>query len=194
MNKRQLLITATIPLSFFLVNIFLILAFLNLNPNFLIHNKTYKSEHQTITTYLFAGDEKKLEKALPKNEYLHIKDVRKVLVLSVVTLLIIGGVTIKTAISLGIVKISHCIKIASIMLPIVIVCILLIFNQFFLFFHQVFFPQGNWSFSESSILIQLYPEEFWVTCTAIILATILIELLGASIVIKNRLKNTNTQN
>jgi integral membrane protein (TIGR01906 family) len=192
MNKRQLFLTATIPFIFFLINIFLILAFLNLNPNFLIHNKTYRTEHQTITTYLFTGDEKKLEKILPKNEYSHIKDVRKVLILSAVTLVIIGAITTKIATSLGLAKTFHSIKSAATMLPIVTLCILLIFNQFFIFFHQVFFPQGNWSFPQSSILIRLYPEKFWITCTAVTLSVTFIELLIASIVAKIKLKNTNT--
>ena len=35
-------------------------------------------------------------------------------------------------------------------------------NGFFTAFHSVFFPQGNWMFSSSSLLITMYPEGFWV--------------------------------
>ncbi len=38
---------------------------------------------------------------------------------------------------------------------------LAIFPDFFTWFHQVFFPQGNWSFPINSILIQIFPEIFW---------------------------------
>lgn len=31
----------------------------------------------------------------------------------------------------------------------------------FVFFHQLFFPNGNWSFYENSTLIRLFPETFW---------------------------------
>ena len=36
------------------------------------------------------------------------------------------------------------------------------FNSFFTAFHKIFFPQGNWTFSASSLLITMYPEGFWV--------------------------------
>ncbi len=35
------------------------------------------------------------------------------------------------------------------------------FDQAFLAFHQVFFPQGNFLFSADSRLIRLFPEPFW---------------------------------
>lgn len=36
------------------------------------------------------------------------------------------------------------------------------FNGFFAAFHAVFFPQGNWTFSYDSLLICMYPLDFWV--------------------------------
>lgn len=38
---------------------------------------------------------------------------------------------------------------------------LLLFPAFFDFFHRVLFPQGNWEFPESSVLIQIFPFDFW---------------------------------
>lgn len=35
-------------------------------------------------------------------------------------------------------------------------------NRFFTEFHNLFFPQGNWSFATESALIRLYPDQFWV--------------------------------
>jgi integral membrane protein (TIGR01906 family) len=35
------------------------------------------------------------------------------------------------------------------------------FDQAFLLFHEIFFPGGNFSFSDDSNLIRLYPEPFW---------------------------------
>lgn len=35
------------------------------------------------------------------------------------------------------------------------------FQTIFIFFHQIFFPQGNWSFDQSSILIHLFPLMFF---------------------------------
>lgn len=38
---------------------------------------------------------------------------------------------------------------------------LLNFTQFWLIFHAIFFPQGNWAFPATSTLITLYPAEFF---------------------------------
>lgn len=45
------------------------------------------------------------------------------------------------------------------------------FNSFFTAFHNVFFPQGNWTFSYDSLLITMYPIDFWIGMAAIWAAT-----------------------
>jgi integral membrane protein (TIGR01906 family) len=35
------------------------------------------------------------------------------------------------------------------------------FDSVFSLFHQLFFPQGNWMFSPDSLLIQIYPAQFF---------------------------------
>ena len=45
----------------------------------------------------------------------------------------------------------------------IIVAIFIDFQSLFLFFHYIFFPQGNRSFDWSSVLIQLFPIEFFET-------------------------------
>jgi len=35
------------------------------------------------------------------------------------------------------------------------------FNLLFMMFHLIFFPQGNWMFDSSSLLITLFPEQFF---------------------------------
>lgn len=37
----------------------------------------------------------------------------------------------------------------------------LFFDQVFLQFHQLFFPQGNFSFSMESLIIQVFPPTYW---------------------------------
>jgi integral membrane protein (TIGR01906 family) len=39
------------------------------------------------------------------------------------------------------------------------------FSSFFVGFHTIFFPEGNWSFPESSALIQIFPEQFFINFT-----------------------------
>ncbi len=41
------------------------------------------------------------------------------------------------------------------------------FNGLFTWMHQMLFAQGNWTFSASSLLIQLFPEAFWAAMAAL---------------------------
>ncbi|NDK31002.1 lipoprotein intramolecular transacylase Lit [Nesterenkonia haasae] len=45
---------------------------------------------------------------------------------------------------------------------------------FFTEFHNLFFPQGNWSFPSDSTLIRLYPEQFWIDAGIWVAALLLI--------------------
>ena len=40
------------------------------------------------------------------------------------------------------------------------------FNYLFIAFHNLFFPGGGWMFPKSSLLIQLFPKEFFLDCVA----------------------------
>ena len=41
------------------------------------------------------------------------------------------------------------------------------FDGLFTWMHQMLFSQGNWTFSASSLLIQLFPEAFWAAMAAL---------------------------
>jgi integral membrane protein (TIGR01906 family) len=45
---------------------------------------------------------------------------------------------------------------------IILLAILLNFNSSFTIFHQIFFPQGNWTFPADSLLIQTFPIKFFI--------------------------------
>ena len=47
------------------------------------------------------------------------------------------------------------------LLTAVAVAVIIGFTAFFNWFHEVFFPQGNWQFYRDDTLIRLYPEMFW---------------------------------
>lgn len=49
----------------------------------------------------------------------------------------------------------------QIMLASISVAGLALFPRFFVAFHLVLFPQGNWAFPGNSVLIQIFPESFW---------------------------------
>lgn len=47
-------------------------------------------------------------------------------------------------------------------LAIILLFSLLSFNSAFILFHNLFFPQGNWTFSSDSLLIQTFPLGFFI--------------------------------
>lgn len=55
-------------------------------------------------------------------------------------------------------------------------------ETFFTDFHELFFSQGNWTFSLSDTLIRLYPDQFWidsaVSIAGLVLLTVLVTLLS----------------
>jgi cation transport ATPase len=55
----------------------------------------------------------------------------------------------------------------------IIVLLLLNFNFIFELFHQILFPQGNYSFPISSLLIQTFPLKFWESISKNIFITFL---------------------
>ena len=70
------------------------------------------------------------------------------------------------------------------------------FEQLFLLFHEVFFPQGNFLFPPDSNLIRLYPEWYWEGITAGVgvsfIAVALLAAGAADIALRRRL-NTYTR-
>lgn len=44
---------------------------------------------------------------------------------------------------------------------VVIVFVVAAFGVFFVFFHEIFFDAGTWTFSYADTLIRLFPERFW---------------------------------
>jgi len=48
-----------------------------------------------------------------------------------------------------------------ILLGVVVVFVVVAFNNFFVFFHEIFFKAGTWTFLYSDTLIRLLPERFW---------------------------------
>jgi uncharacterized membrane protein len=75
--------------------------------------------------------------------------------------------------------------IACLALPLAVgVSLWLNFNRTFVFFHEVFFPQGNWQFSEASLLITTYPGHFWQAAGLLWMAAFLI--IGAILILLSR--------
>jgi integral membrane protein (TIGR01906 family) len=55
----------------------------------------------------------------------------------------------------------------------------LVFDQAFTLFHEVFFPEGNWQFDpRTDRLVQLFPDQFWSETTIAVGATIVVLAVG----------------
>ncbi len=63
-----------------------------------------------------------------------------------------------------------------ILLGLIILFILVAFNNFFVIFHEIFFKAGTWTFLYSDTLIRLLPERFWQD--TFLIGTSLAALLG----------------
>jgi integral membrane protein (TIGR01906 family) len=51
--------------------------------------------------------------------------------------------------------------ITLILIGVILLLVLVFFGVFFVFFHDVFFDPGTWTFWPSDTLIRLFPERFW---------------------------------
>lgn len=111
------------------------------------------------------------QQCLTSAEFLHLKDVHERFVwiyLLLPTLIVLANKEKNT------VKIAKFPKISLAIITVVLLSIALFFNQLFILFHYLIFPEGNWAFPYNSLLIQTYPEHKWLVagCCMVILTFI----------------------
>ena len=158
MNKHQLfLITFAIllPLFLLILSYKLVLASADLTEN-----------QQSVIDYLQNDKETNLEYS--QDELSHLQDVKEVmkfvnyffyLLLLIITLIITYNRRNKEQLA----KLFKYGGIATIsLISIILISSTILFNQVFSLFHTLFFPQGNWTFPSSSLLIQTFTLEFFI--------------------------------
>ena len=69
-------------------------------------------------------------------------------------------------------------------LGILLLLLIINFNYVFTSFHEIFFPQGNWIFSASSLIIQTFPLDFFINIS--IKITILTLLIAVIVIYKTK--------
>ena len=163
-----ILLTITLVLSIFLTST----KYVTLNHNFYkkefskhnVYDKIYNADEISDKLIGFFKDENKLPLIFNEKEASHLKDVKKLVkkgnillkLLSLTNIILLSfllyfkGSLKKLAIYSGIL---------SILLPIPF--ILLNFSNLFTRFHLLLFPQGNWIFPSTSLMIQLFPYQFF---------------------------------
>ena len=171
MNKSKLLLVIfciLLPLFLLLFSYKIVLGIVNLNEN-----------QQRTIDYLQKDEE--LNLGYTNLEFSHLQDVRKVMkaadylfYFSLLILTLIFTYHKKDRKQLA--KLLKCGGIATISFMLAILLLsALFFNQVFALFHQIFFPQGNWTFASDSLLIQIFPLEFFIGISRNIFVLTIIE-------------------
>jgi len=122
------------------------------------------------------------------NELCHLTDVRIILGWSLLlTYIIVTAAVIIIALTRNLQFARRSLFAAGISclaLPVVLGLFLLFFFQpTFVLFHEIFFPQGNWTFPANSLIISTFPEQYWQTIGILWMAIFLINglvLMGLS--------------
>lgn len=144
------------------------LFFTDLTPN----------QQQTIN---FLDDKAGLELQLTENEMSHLEDVKKVMnyIDYAFYFLLLVLIIILTYHKQDQEQIKKLFKYGGITTVVSILFVLLFsltfFDSLFTIFHQIFFPQGNWTFPGSSLLIQIFPLQFFINISRNIFLLSLIE-------------------
>ncbi|MBT4651774.1 DUF1461 domain-containing protein [Candidatus Woesearchaeota archaeon] len=174
MNKNKLfLITFCIflPLFLLLLSYQLVLGFVNLTEN----------QQQTVD---FLENKQELNLNYTVSETSHLEDVQEITTTAnyffyftlfictfiityyknnlkqIIKIFLYGGITSLSAIG------------------IIFLFILFSFQSSFIIFHNLFFPQGNWTFPYNSLLIQTFPLDFFISISIkIFLLTIIFSIL-----------------
>jgi uncharacterized membrane protein len=163
--------------ALFLINTILLLGLLKFNPTFLISNHAYQHQHEQIIQYLFTGNDRKLKPLLPQDQFNHIKDVRALIAKIPITLFLVIAVSSYLAKQYQNIAIKEVVKYSIIILFALSLAGAILFMPLFTLFHQILFPQGNWAFDADSILIQLYPDQFWIIASTILAVGSFVELM-----------------
>jgi len=183
MNSKSILSALAIIVALLSFNAYLLFAGSYLLPQLISSDSIKQSSHQTIVKYILINQKRSIDQVLTTDELNHITDVKNLVQkLPFIALLLIIFLTIlykKLALD-----ISQATKYALIILIIILPLIFLLFIPFFISFHQILFPEGNWSFPIDSILIQLYPENLWLSATVILITITIVELLTVLVSIK----------
>lgn len=106
---------------------------------------------------------------LPQNALSHLKDCTPIFTTGRVSVGVVGGFALVGLIALGILagrkSVGRALKLGAGLVAAALLALAIWaatdFNGLFTWMHQILFAQGNWTFSASSLLIQLFPEAFW---------------------------------
>lgn len=188
LNVLKLLLIISIPVFLFLLNLYFLVTkeFVTLLYNTIPESYRFTKDERIlysglIIDYLkFNADISTIEnleddntKIFTQKEITHLKDVRLLLLNALKTHLLsaVGIVSSTFILKRERIPIRKYFMVGGLITILVIFIVnlftLLDFNLLFIYFHQVFFIEGSYTFLQSDTLIQLFPLEFWINSTFI---------------------------
>jgi hypothetical protein len=119
------------------------------------------------------------------NEISHLLDVRKLLLFNLILLFFCLMVLRSRFQSVWQAKILLFSTLTGIIFVLLFfLSIYLFWNQLFILFHQLLFPQGNWTFPSNSLLIQNFPERYWINSFKLFSVIFLIVSLAPNFILR----------
>lgn len=124
---------------------------------------------------------------LPSDALSHLDDVYAVISTAVPLLIACAVVAGLSLVALGFFAGRRRVGITLIAAPVIVIAafaalaawVVVDFNGFFAAFHSLFFASGTWTFSADSLLICMYPPDFWIGMGGVWLAATLFASIAA---------------
>lgn len=144
---------------------------------------TEKAKSLGTNVIQFLNGEKPLTNNFTKEEKSHMEDVKKIQDwMKALLALSLAGIIISYSLEKDkpefLANVRKGTIITGTFIALLALFAILSFNTTFIYFHELFFPQGNWQFPANSTLITLFPEEFFIKITTtIITATLLLSII-----------------
>jgi integral membrane protein (TIGR01906 family) len=184
-KKQNKTIIVLIAASFFFLVLFTPLLFYAYSPTHYYSQLKKNDVPQTIqeksSTYFasniaqYLKNSQELDSSFTENEKNHMNDVKKIFDIIEILIFISAIIIITSTITKKIPELKKGIKYGAIatiiFIALILISVFFSFQSLFTFMHTILFPQGNWMFDESSILITVLPEQFFIN-TAIYSFTI----------------------
>ena len=144
--------TIFFPLLCLLLSFFILLSDSHFTYSLLEKNESIQPTKELMNYFIGKGQ---MPEVFNAEEQSHLQDVKQIIrftfiaLLMTILLLLYSGYNAKAG-----TIILLCILAAAVIIP---------FDALFTKFHQIFFPQGNWTFAVDSTLITFYPQNFFST-------------------------------
>ena len=112
---------------------------------------------------------------LPQNALSHLQDCTPIFTTGRISVGVVGGFALVGLIALGFLagrkRAGRAMQLGAALVAATLLAlaawVITDFDGLFTWMHQMLFSQGNWTFSASSLLIQLFPEAFWAAMAAL---------------------------